>query len=165
MAESDDDYDPKTAEFLYDTIKDTAGLAMDQIKSVEGRGAQAFTAGTVLLGLASFGGFSTGHVSAAAFAFFILAVIGYLGAALASLKLLLPTSIAGIPSAAEMWERLRKSDLIGVKASLAQSLAEAETENDNAIKARAMWASRVVKGVAFEAVTVVIALLLSHLPS
>jgi hypothetical protein len=165
MAESEQDYDPKTAEFLYDTIKETTGFALDQIKSVEGRGAQAFTAGTVLLGLASFGGFSTGHVSGAAFAFFILAVIGYLGAALASLKLLSPTSISGIPSGAEMWSNLRKSDLIAAKASLAQSLAEAETDNQDAINNRAMWARLVVKGVAFEAVTVVIALLLSHLPS
>ena len=164
MAESEQDYDPKTAEFLYDTIKGSADTAQAQITSLQGRGAQAFTGGTVLLGLASFGGFATGHVSRAAFAFFVLAVLGYLGAALASLRLLLPTTIYAAPGPSEMWANLRKVGVTDVKASLAQSIGDAEEENDKAIDGQARWAKVVVIGVAFEAVTIVVALLLSHLP-
>jgi hypothetical protein len=159
------DYDPKTAEFLYDTIKGDTDTAQAQIKSLQGRGAQAFTAGTVLLGLASFSGFGTAHLTRAAFAFFVLAVIGYLGAALASLKLLLPTTIDGLPGATAMWDKLRKFSVTDVKASLAQSIGEAEADNDKAINDQAGWAKLVVIGVAFEAVTIVVALLLSHLPT
>lgn len=163
--EADTDYNAQTAEFLFDVVKGGADQAMAQIKSLEARGAQAFTAATVLLGLASFGSFTTGHVSRAAFAFFVIALAGYLAAAFASLRLLLPAQVAGLPSTAEMWAQFRQRQVNAVKASLTQTLAVAEPTNDTAIKQRRKWARRTVVAVAVEGAAIGVALLLSHLPS
>ena len=165
LADADTNYNAQTAEFLFDVVKGSADQAMAQIKSLEARGAQAFTAATVLLGLASFGSFTTGHVSRAAFAFFVIALAGYLAAAFASLRLLLPAEVSGLPSTAAMWAQLRQREVPAVKASLTQTLATAEPINDDAIKQRRRWAGRTVKAVALEGAAIGLALLLSHLPS
>jgi hypothetical protein len=153
----------KTIEFLYDTLKANTDLAITQMKSVEARGAQAFTVGTVLLGLASFGSFATGNVPQLALDAFGVAVVAYLGAAFASLMLLRPAAVVGLPSPADMWT-LRTTDIVLVKESLSATLVDGEAANDSAIAGRQKWASNAVAAVLMEGAAIGAALLLVHIP-
>jgi hypothetical protein len=152
-----------TVDFLYDVMKDGADRAMAQIKSLEGRGGQAFGAGTILIGLASLGNLPKGTPTIA-FALFLVGAAAYAVAALNALRLLSPTSVGGLPSFADMWSNLRSHALSEVKASLAQTMVGAEPDNDSAIDTRVRRARWVVAAVGVEGVAIGLGLLATHWP-
>lgn len=150
-----------TVDFLYDTMKGSADQTMAQVKSLEGRAAQAFSGGTVLLGLGSFGGLQAAHISGASIAFLVIAAAAYLGAALCGIATMRPATIHGLPSLAGMWA-LRGYPCGDLKQSLMQTLVEAESLNDSAIKGRRRWALAAVTSVGVEGAAFGLALAFAH---
>jgi hypothetical protein len=165
MADDPNSPQPETVDFIYNTVSGCGAKAMDQIKSLEARGVQAFSAATVLIGLASFSNLSSGDRAHDVFTWLLIAAIAYGVAGFASFRLLLPSKTSGLPSVADLW-KLRAYPLEEVKGSLIQTLInEAEPNNDKAIKSSRLWATIEIGAVIAEGVAVGVAVLISRWPS
>jgi len=152
--------DAEAVEFLFEAVKDAPDRAMAQIKSLETRGAQAFTAATILIGLASVGPLR--EASRWTVAFFALAVAAYVVVAGIALWLLRPGFVFGLPSADTMWRDYRNFNPGASKAVIMEALARDAPKNADLIGAKERWARAAVIATAAEGVAMGVALLLSR---
>jgi hypothetical protein len=159
------DPSPEAVAFIWDQVKDAPDRCVARAKSLEARGAQAFSAATVLVGLGGLTNLRGGHVPRTAIAFLALGALAYVLAAVSALRLLRPSYIHNLPEADAMWRDYRLHDVAASKAAIIEAIARDARVNRDMVEAKANQAEWAVRWVAVEGVALAVALLLSVVTS
>lgn len=154
------DYNPEAIDFIFEEVKEAPTRALLAASSMERRGAQAFSAGTVLIGLGGFSG--VGHASVATLALLSLSALFYAGTTVFAVLLLLPGTVMHLPKAAEMWEVYRHYDPRQTKAAIVQAIARDEKTNADMVEGKSKQALAAVVLMFLEGVAMAAALILAH---
>jgi hypothetical protein len=156
------DYNAEAIDFIFEEVKAAPTRALQAAVSMERRGTQAFSAGTVLIGL---GGFSNvGHASHATLALLSVSALFYAVTIVCAICLLLPSQVLHLPTATEMWE-CRHYDARATKASIIQAIKRDEVGNADMVASKRRWATRAVVLMALEGAAMAAALILAHVTS
>jgi hypothetical protein len=161
-----DEMSDETLAFLFDLAKGAPDLAMDQIKSLQGRVTQAFTAATVLIGFAalvtSLGGHNLSNATLGALA---AAGLAYALTTVVALFVLRPIFAWGLPNPGKLLDRYDKYPVPSIQQALMNGLVRDWPLNDRLVKKARTAATWAVRFVAAEGVAMVLALILSFVTS
>jgi hypothetical protein len=155
----------ETLAFLFDLAKGAPGLAKDQIKSLQGRVAQAFSAATVLIGFAALVTSLSHNLSNATLGALAVAGLAYALTATIALWMLRPIFAWGLPDPERLRDRYAAFPVPSIQQALMNGLIRDWPLNFELVaKARtaATWAVRLV---AAEGVAMALALVLSVVTS
>jgi hypothetical protein len=147
--------------FLFELSKGAPDLAMTQVRSLQTRGVQALTAGTVLVAFVSL----VGNPHAPTVAFIIIGAIAYVATAMLALLLLRPSYINGLPGPTELMATYgHQRSVPAARDSLLTLLVRDEGNNTKIVETAECLAKWAVRATFAEIVAMALALILYHLP-
>jgi hypothetical protein len=155
----------ETLAFLFDLSKDAPDRAIDQIKSLQARVAQAFTAASVLIGFEAFASLPGHNASRAALGALAAAGMIYAVIAIISVVTLLPTFAWGLPNPRTLVERYGAFEVPSIQQALMNGIIRDMPRNAQLIRSAGSAATWCVRLLAVEALAMGVALLLSLVTS
>jgi hypothetical protein len=152
----------ETVALLFDIAREAPGEVLDQIKSLQGRITQAFTAGTVLIGFAGLATVSGSHLTHATLGALAMAGLCYLVVLIVAILTLLPAWGYGLPDPETLWNTYRTFSPRRIQEAFLEALARDWPTNRGLVT---LWDRAARVGVIFlgaETVAVAVGLVLSR---
>jgi hypothetical protein len=155
--------DPETVRLFYEHVKDAPELLIRDGDDLDRKGIALLSAASVLLGLASFGKFTSGAAaSTSATIFLVLAGGGYLFAAFFTFRLLRPTTYVRSKHADDLWDEGKWATPTQLMEFLISSAKAGYIKNKIIVDRKAGSVTKILAGTAFEVVAVVAAVVAAH---
>lgn len=151
-----------TVAFLFDLAKDSPAQAVDQIKSLQSRVGQAFTAGTVVIGFTSVATIAGSHLTHATLGALAMTGLNYVLLMAVALWLLRPTYVFGLPNPQKLWDDYLSHAAASIQLAFLERLALDWPDNDRRVRSAERAARWAVAFVTAEVASMAVALLLSR---
>jgi hypothetical protein len=132
----------ETVAFLFDIARETPDRVIEQIKSLQGRVTQAFTAGAVLIGFAAFATVPGAHLTHATLGSLAMAGLAFLVLMLTAIVTLLPNYGYGLPNPETLWTQYRGYAVKSIQEAFIERLVQ-DWPNVKRRVTRSKWASRI----------------------